>query len=599
MPPGKPDLSGYNYGAISSLVLTADRSAIPRRDKEPDGAPESLVGRINPGDMGSRVQRQAPKDLDKKRKKAAELKDASEKQGKRRAAEAGFGYSDIIEATQDLEGLTYRPSTTQTREVYELILSTVHQAVGDQASDIVRSAADMVLEALKDESLRDFDKKKQIEEVLGSVSSDMFSQLVNLSKKITDYGADDEAAEDPDAERNERDIDEDGVAVVFDEEEQEEEEEEEGYEIREESDEEGGDDEAEKARPDDDADDELVFSAASSNVKATRTQVDEDVVPPHEIDGFWVQRQVGEVFKDPVTVTEKATEALTILGSESSPRDCENQLMELFEFQSHSLVTKFLKNRDVIVWCTKLVRSDADERVNVEVAMREKGAGWILRQLAGDRKASARADGDAMDVDERSRVQEVPKTGTLAPGSTVQPKRILDLEGMAFSQGGHLMSNKKCKLPEGSFKRSKKGYEEIHVPAPKKPAKEAQLVPITELPAWAQQAFPKVTHLNRVQSKLFPVAFGEDDPLLLCAPTGAGKVRFVVLSKTRILTVLRHLDKCRHVDFPQRIVKSSRRADRRVRSGFIQNSLHCANEGSRTGDGRQFRFPLGVLWREG
>ncbi len=186
--------------------------------------------------------------MDKKRKKAAELKDASEKQGKRRrAAEAGFGYSDIIEATQGLEGLTYRPSTTQTREVYELILSTVHQAVGDQASDIVRSDADMVLEALKDESLRDFDKKKQIEEVLGSVSLDMFSQLVNLSKKITDYGADDEAAEDPDAERNERDIDEDGVAVVFDEEEQEEEEEEEGYEIREQSDEEGGDDEAEKS----------------------------------------------------------------------------------------------------------------------------------------------------------------------------------------------------------------------------------------------------------------------------------------------------------------------------------------------------------------
>ena len=36
----KQDLSGYNYAAISSLVLTADRSALPRRDKEPDGAPE-------------------------------------------------------------------------------------------------------------------------------------------------------------------------------------------------------------------------------------------------------------------------------------------------------------------------------------------------------------------------------------------------------------------------------------------------------------------------------------------------------------------------------------------------------------------------------
>ena len=30
------------------------------------------------------------------------------------------------------------------------------------------------------------------------------------------------------------------------------------------------------------------------------------------------------------------------------------------------------------------------------------------------------------------------------------------------------MSNKKCKLPEGSFKRAKKGYEENYVPAPKR-----------------------------------------------------------------------------------------------------------------------------------
>lgn len=57
---GKRDLSGYNYAAISSLVLTADRSALPRRDKEPDGAPTSLAGRIDPREMGSRVQREVP-----------------------------------------------------------------------------------------------------------------------------------------------------------------------------------------------------------------------------------------------------------------------------------------------------------------------------------------------------------------------------------------------------------------------------------------------------------------------------------------------------------------------------------------------------------
>ena len=91
------------------------------------------------------------------------------------------------------------------------------------------------------------------------------------------------------------------------------------------------------------------------------------------------------------------------------------------------------------------------------------------------------------------------------------------------------MSNKKCKLPDGSFKRAKKGYEEIHVPAPKqKPTVDGENVPISALPAWAREAFT-VPKLNRVQSKLFPVAFGTDEPILLCAPTGAGKVRFIYL----------------------------------------------------------------------
>jgi hypothetical protein len=40
---------------------------------------------------------------------------------------------------------------------------------------------------------------------------------------------------------------------------------------------------------------------------------------------------------------------------------------------------------------------------------------------------------------------------------------------------------------------------------------------------WARQAFT-VQKLNKIQSKLFPVAFGTNEPILLCAPTGAGKV---------------------------------------------------------------------------
>ncbi|KAG1730314.1 putative RNA helicase, partial [Suillus lakei] len=539
-PGGKPDLSGYNYGAISSLVLTADRSALPRRDREPDGAPTSLAGRIDPREMGSRVQRQAPKDVEKKKKKAGDAgkQEAPEKVVKRRA-EAGFGYTDIIDATQEVEGLSYRPRTAETREVYEVMLSTVHQVLGDQAQDIVRSATDAVLETLKSESMKDFDKKKEIQEVLGPISNDVFSQLVARAQKITDYGAEDETMADPDMERKDAEIDDEvGVAVVFDDEEQEDEDEE-GYEIRDGSDEEGDEEEEEvdETTPGaEEAGDEELVIGGSSTRGTGKAKADKDIVSPHAIDGFWVQRQISEVYPDPVTAADKAASVLSILGSESGLRDCENQLMELFEFQSFHVITKFLKNRDVVVWCTKLMRSDADERVNIEVAMREKGVGWILRELAGDRQAKKTQD-DAMDVDEKKLA--VPKTATLAPGSTVQPKRTVDLESMAFSQGGHLMSNKKCKLPEGSFKRARKGYEEIHVPAPqKKQGGEEELVPVTALPEWARKAFT-VPKLNRVQSKLYPIAFGTDEPILLCAPTGAGK------TNVAMLTILNELSKYR------------------------------------------------------
>ena len=70
--------------------------------------------------------------------------------------------------------------------------------------------------------------------------------------------------------------------------------------------------------------------------------------------------------------------------------------MELFNYRPFEVITKFFRNRDVVVWCTKITRSNANERVNVEVAMRENGQGWILRELAGNRQAKAQT-GDFMD----------------------------------------------------------------------------------------------------------------------------------------------------------------------------------------------------------
>ena len=54
---------------------------------------------------------------------------------------------------------------------------------------------------------------------------------------------------------------------------------------------------------------------------------------------------------------------------------------------------------------------------------------------------------------------------------------MLDLEDLSFKDGSHLMANKKCQLPDGSFRKQRKGYEEVHVPALKaKPMKDDEVI---------------------------------------------------------------------------------------------------------------------------
>ena len=60
-------------------------------------------------------------------------------------------------------------------------------------------------------------------------------------------------------------------------------------------------------------------------------------------------------------------------------------------------------------------------------------------------------------------------------------RRVLDLQDLAFAQKGHFMANKRCQLPGGSYRQTKKGQhmqdyvsnpsihfslgcEEVHVP---------------------------------------------------------------------------------------------------------------------------------------
>ena len=117
-------------------------------------------------------------------------------------------------------------------------------------------------------------------------------------------------------------------------------------------------------------------------------------------------------------------------------------------------------------------------------------------------------------------------------GAAAAGRKVLELDALAFAQGSHFMSNKRCELPPGSYRSAKKGYEEVHIPAlkPKAFADNETLRPIEELPSWAHPAFKGMKSLNRVQSQVYETAMLSPENMLLCAPTGAGKTNVAMLT---------------------------------------------------------------------
>jgi len=72
-------------------------------------------------------------------------------------------------------------------------------------------------------------------------------------------------------------------------------------------------------------------------------------------------------------------------------------------------------------------------------------------------------------------------------------------------------------------------------PPEKTPIDKSGLVAVTKLPGFAQKAFTKsgATHLNQIQSIVYPVAFKQSRNLLVAAPTGAGKTNIALLTILR------------------------------------------------------------------
>ncbi|KAL1312365.1 DExH-box ATP-dependent RNA helicase DExH12-like [Arachis hypogaea] len=547
----------YEYRANSSLVLTTDSR--PRETHEPTGEPESLWGKIDPRSFGDRAYRGRPAELDEKLKKANQKKkkerdpltEPLSRQGKRRR----LLEESVLTATE--EGV-YQPKTKETRAAYEAMLSVIQQQLGGQPLSIVSGAADEILAVLKNDAVKNPDKKKEIEKLLNPIPNQVFDQLVSIGKLITDFQEGSDAVNGTSAMDGDDGLDDDvGVAVEFEE--------------NEDDDDESDLDQVQEEEEDED---DVAEPNGTGGMQMGGGIDDEDMEDANEgmslnvqdIDAYWLQRKISQAFEqqiDPQQCQKLAEEVLKILA-EGDDREVENKLLIHLEFDKFSLIKFLLRNRLKIVWCTKLARAqDQEEREKIEEEMKGTDLQPILEQLHATR-ASAKerqknleksireearrlrddtgGDGDRDRDRERSRRGLADRDAE--SGWLKGQRQMLDLDNLAFAQGGLFMAKKKCDLPDGSYRHLSKGYEEIHVPALKaKPLKENEkLVKISSMPDWAQPAFKGMTQLNRVQSQVYETALFKPDHLLLCAPTGAGKTNVAVLTILHQIALHRNPD---------------------------------------------------------
>lgn len=510
--------SQYEYRANSNLVLQADVRLIERRSRdEATGEVVSLVGKLDGTKMGDRAKRTKPG-------KAEERK---VKRQKRDEAQYDFTHSKgatvLSDSIDESVGIVYRPKTQETRQTYEVLLSFIQESLGDYSRDILCGAVDEILAVLKNDKKKEKEKKAETETLLGiTLAEERFALLVNLGKKITDFGSDDKGIE------GEENIDETyGINVQF--EESSEEDDEDVYgEIRENEDE-LDEDEGDK---DDEENDSRAIHA--ENLSKAEEMKKEKTLHPNDIDAYWLQRQLKNYFKDAMTAHAKAADVLGVLKSAADDRDCENRLVLLLGYECFDFIKQLKKYRHMIAYCTLLASAQSEsERQDIRKEMLENPTlAKILHKLDTNKGED---DNETMDARAMRKRQE-DNESTLGPDSLVKGSRnVIDLADIAFSQGSHFMPNKRCSLPDGSFRKQRKGYEEVHVPALKaKPfGDHEKLVSISDLPKFVQPAFTGFKTLNRIQSRLHKAALDEDENLLLCAPTGAGKTNVALLCMMR------------------------------------------------------------------
>ncbi|NXW25539.1 U520 helicase, partial [Circaetus pectoralis] len=293
----------------SNLVLQADRSLIDRtRRDEPTGEVLSLVGKLEGTRMGDKAQRTKPQMQEERRAKRRKRDEDRHDINKMK------GYTLLSEGIDEMVGIIYKPKTKETRETYEVLLSFIQAALGDQVrTGRPRDGCPCSGKGFKACKIRPLDVLILPGNPMGWICSAgagfwargccdgafVLGRLLELSFQ--------------------QEGDEDIYGEVRDE---------------------ASDDDME-------GDEAVVRCTLSANLVASGELMSSKKkdLHPRDIDAFWLQRQLSRFYDDAIVSQKKADEVLEILKTASDDRECENQLVLLLGFNTFDFIKVLRQHR--------------------------------------------------------------------------------------------------------------------------------------------------------------------------------------------------------------------------------------------------------------
>jgi len=242
---------------------------------------------------------------------------------------------------------------------------------------------------------------------------------------------------------------------------------------------------------------------------------------------------------------------LNMIISRKSDEEIQNEMLDLVGFHNFELLEKLISKRQYIKERCKIIDEQLQQERNqaghkpkfyegpskISVTV-EKAGGKKGKKNRGGTGAEAEMKLSNYDIlqrlgFDRMLIEQNKRLG-LKEKAAHDSYQFKDFVASHMEQKAQVYEQKQLFKDYKIDEKDGEDWKEVSI-SPPPPAKKTtkDLIPIADLPKWAQGAFKGTSYLNLVQSKVFECAFKSNNNMLIAAPTGAGKTNIALLSILR------------------------------------------------------------------